>query len=59
MFVSACTRAHRLVTDEGYVGEDVHFAARVAATAHGGQVVLSKATAELVEARSPTSASTA
>ena len=38
-----------LVTDEGYVGDDVHFAARVAATGHGGQVVLSKPTAELVE----------
>jgi predicted ATPase/class 3 adenylate cyclase len=39
-----------LVTEEGYVGDDVHFAARVAATSHGGQVVLSAATAELVEA---------
>jgi predicted ATPase len=38
-----------LVTNEGYVGDDVHFATRVAATGHGGQVVLSKATAELVE----------
>ena len=37
-----------LVTDEGYVGDDVHFAARVAAAAHGGQVVVSAATAELV-----------
>jgi predicted ATPase len=37
------------LTDEGYVGKDVHFAARVAATGHGGQIVLSKATAELVE----------
>jgi class 3 adenylate cyclase len=27
----------------------VHFAARVAATGHGGQIVLSKATAELVD----------
>jgi predicted ATPase/class 3 adenylate cyclase len=33
-----------LLTEEGYVGEDVHFAARVAASAHGGQVVLSQAT---------------
>jgi class 3 adenylate cyclase len=33
-----------LVTEEGYVGEDVHFAARVAAPAHGGQVVLWHAT---------------
>ena len=38
-----------LLTDEGYVGDDVHFAARVAATSHGGQVVLSSAVAELVE----------
>jgi class 3 adenylate cyclase len=26
-----------LLTEEGYIGEDVHFAARVAASAHGGQ----------------------
>jgi predicted ATPase len=40
-----------LLTDEGYVGDDVHFAARVAASGHGGQVVLSRATAELVQLR--------
>jgi predicted ATPase len=33
-----------------YVGMDVHFAARVMSAAHGGQVVLSKPTADLVEA---------
>ncbi|MBA2742220.1 MAG: adenylate/guanylate cyclase domain-containing protein [Actinobacteria bacterium] len=38
-----------LLTDEGYVGDDVHFGARVAASAHGGQVVCSAATAALVE----------
>jgi predicted ATPase len=38
-----------LLTDEGYIGEDVHFGARVAASSHGGQVVLSSATAKLVE----------
>ena len=38
-----------LVTDEGYVGDDVHFAARVGASAHGGQVVLSGATRALVD----------
>ena len=38
-----------LVTPEGYVGEDVHVAARVAASAHAGQVVLSTATAEVVD----------
>jgi len=34
---------------DGYVGMDVHRAARVAACAHGGQVVLSEATAHLAE----------
>ena len=38
-----------LVTDEGYVGDDVHFAARVGASAHGGQVVLSRTTRALVD----------
>ena len=38
-----------LLTAEGYVGDDVHYGARVAASAHGGQVVLSSPTAELVE----------
>lgn len=33
--------------DEGYVGYDVHRAARIAAAAHGGQVLLSQATADL------------
>ena len=32
------------MTDEGYVGIDVHRAARIAAAAHGGQIVLSEAT---------------
>jgi len=35
------------VTDEGYVGIDVHRAARIAAAAHGGQIVLSSATRRL------------
>jgi predicted ATPase len=34
---------------EGYVGEDVHLAARIAASAHGRQVVCSKATRALVD----------
>jgi predicted ATPase len=38
-----------LLTAEGYVGDDVHFAARVAAAAHGGQVVCSDATSQLVD----------
>jgi predicted ATPase/class 3 adenylate cyclase len=38
-----------LVTQEGYVGEDVHLAARVAACGHGGQVVLSDTTRDFVD----------
>jgi class 3 adenylate cyclase len=37
------------VHDGGYVGMDVHRAARIAGSAHGGQVVLSQATAHLVD----------
>jgi predicted ATPase len=37
------------VGEEGYVGEDVHRAARIAAVAHGGQVVVSASTASLVD----------
>jgi predicted ATPase len=33
---------------EGYVGEDVHLAARIAAAGHGGQVLVSQATRGLV-----------
>jgi predicted ATPase/class 3 adenylate cyclase len=36
-----------LVTGEGYVGEDVHLAARVAAAGHGGQVLVSSSTVAL------------
>jgi predicted ATPase/class 3 adenylate cyclase len=36
------------VTEEGYVGEDVHKGARIAAAGHGGQVLLSKETNALV-----------
>ena len=38
-----------LLTDEGYVGEDVHRAARIAAAGHGGQVLVSQSTASLVD----------
>ena len=38
-----------LVTDEGYVGADVHRAARIAAVGHGGQVLVSASAAQLVE----------
>jgi predicted ATPase len=39
--------------EDGYIGLDVHRAARIAASAHGGQVVLSDATRLLVESRLP------
>jgi predicted ATPase len=38
-----------LLTDEGYVGADVHRAARIAAAGHGRQVLVSTATAALIE----------
>jgi predicted ATPase len=37
------------LSEEGYVGHDVHLGARIAAAGHGGQVLLSKATREQVE----------
>ncbi len=40
------------VTDEGYVGPDVHRAARIAAAGHGGQILVSSSTASLVEGES-------
>jgi predicted ATPase/class 3 adenylate cyclase len=39
-----------LLTNEGYVGPDVHRAARIAASGHGGQVLASSATAALLDA---------
>jgi class 3 adenylate cyclase len=39
-----------LVTEEGYVGIDVHRAARIAAAGHGGQILVSQATCDLVGA---------
>jgi predicted ATPase/class 3 adenylate cyclase len=39
--------------EDGYVGMDLHRAARIAAAAHGGQVVLSEATRQLVESQLP------
>jgi predicted ATPase len=38
-----------LVTEDGYVGPDVHRAARIAAAGHGGQILISASTASLVE----------
>jgi predicted ATPase len=40
-------------TDEGYVGIDVHRAARIAAAGHGGQILLSQATRDLAGADRP------
>ncbi len=37
------------LTEEGYVGLDVHRGARIAAVGHGGQVLLSQATRALVD----------
>jgi predicted ATPase len=36
-----------LLTEEGYVGHDVHRAARIASVGHGGQILVSSATAAL------------
>ena len=44
---------HPARLEEGYVGMDLNRAARIAATAHGGQVVVSSATGELVAAGLP------
>jgi len=41
------------LTDEGYVGVDVHLAARVGSVGHGGQVVLSAAAREALGTRAP------
>ena len=49
-----------LLTEEGYVGEDVHRAARIAAAGHGGQVLVSASTLDLSSSSSSaTSASIA
>jgi class 3 adenylate cyclase len=38
-------------TDEGYVGRDVHRAARVCAAGHGGDILLSDSTRQALDAR--------
>ena len=40
-----------VVTEEGYVGMDVHRAARVMAAGHGGQVLISSAARDLLDER--------
>ncbi|TML03483.1 MAG: adenylate/guanylate cyclase domain-containing protein, partial [Actinobacteria bacterium] len=39
-----------VVTEEGYVGIDVHRAARIAAAGHGGQILVSQSTSDLAPA---------
>src|SRR5881275_769219 len=39
-----------LVTEEGYVGIDVHRAARIASVGHGGQILVSQSTRDLAGA---------
>jgi len=41
-----------LLTDEGYVGIDVHRAARIASVGHGGQILVSRSTRDLAGADS-------
>ena len=38
------------ITDEGYVGPDVHRGARIGAAGHGGQILLSRETRSIVDA---------
>jgi predicted ATPase/class 3 adenylate cyclase len=38
---------HPRLTDEGYVGHDLHLGARIAAAGHGGQVLISRQTRDL------------
>src|SRR5207249_11282135 len=45
------------LTSEGYIGIDVHHAARVMGAGHGGQVLLSQATRDLVVHQLPTAVS--
>lgn len=40
-------------TDEGYIGLDVHCAARIMSAAHGGQVLLSRTTCDLIATDMP------
>jgi class 3 adenylate cyclase len=46
-------RGQPRMTDEGYVGLDVHRATRIGSAGHGGQILLSEATRRRVEARLP------
>jgi class 3 adenylate cyclase len=46
-------RGHPQMTDEGYVGLDVHRATRIGSAGHGGQILLSEATRRQLEAGLP------
>ena len=46
------------LAEEGYVGRDVHRAARIAAAAHGGQIVISEATWSLLRDTLPAGVTT-
>jgi class 3 adenylate cyclase len=46
-------RGQPQMTDEGYVGLDVHRASRIGSAAHGGQILLSETTREQVEPSLP------
>jgi hypothetical protein len=41
---SGCTQVGPLLTEAGYVGRELHLAARIAASGHGGQLVCSEET---------------
>jgi class 3 adenylate cyclase len=45
------------LSSEGYTGLDVHYAARIMSAGHGGQVLLSQTTRDLVEHDLPTGVS--
>jgi class 3 adenylate cyclase len=46
-------RGQPQMTDEGYVGLDLHRASRIGSAAHGGQILLSETTREQVEPSLP------
>jgi class 3 adenylate cyclase len=46
-------RGQPQLTDEGYVGQDVHRVARIGSAGHGGQILLSDATCQWIEPRRP------